>query len=160
VDSPIEFKDLAVFDDQLSKAAAEAMIATVWSRTRKLAPCLKEDDVELDVDDLETVKGIVRSVILRWAESGSGVVGSRNAGDYGETYTTGGGGSFRPDEVRDLQTVCAGVRRGQRAYAVVTGPSTTRVVQHASWCNINFGETILCDCGAELTADGTPLWSR
>lgn len=160
MDSPVEYSDLTKFDGELAKDTAEDMIATIWARTRKLAPCLKEEDVELDEDDFQVVKGIVRQVVLRWAESGSGVVGSRTAGDFGETYVSGAGGAFRPDEIRDLQSICEGLRKNQRAFGITLGPSDVRVVVHAPWCSINFGETILCDCGAELTRDGQPLWRR
>lgn len=169
MDAPIEYDDLKVFDSELTKEAAEAMITTIWSRVRKLAPCLKDPDIELDEDDLETVKSIMRSVILRWAESGSGVVGSRTAGDYQESYTArGSGGTFRPEEIRDLQSVCAGSANAgnQKAYSVDTGYyAGTRVVNHAAWCSINFVaqppvNNALCDCGAELSRDGQPLWRR
>ena len=169
MDAPIDYKDLQVFDEEMTKAAADAMIATIWSRVRKLAPCLKDPDTELDEDDTETLKAIMRSVILRWSESGSGVVNSRTAGDYAETYTgRGSGGTFRPEEIRDLQALCADSANAgkQKAYSVDTSAYPgVRVVSHAAWCSINFVVNLppggaLCDCGAELSRDGQPLWHR
>lgn len=167
MDAPIDYRDLQVFDQEMTKAAADAMIATIWSRARKLAPCLKDPDIELDEDDTETLKGILRTVILRWSESGSGIVSSRTAGDYAETYTgRGSGGTFRPEEIRDLQALCAGTAGAgsQKAFSVDVAPTSgVRVVSHAAWCSINFVaqpmvNNALCTCGADLSRDGQPLW--
>lgn len=161
MDAPIDFSDLAVFDEDIPEERAEAMIATVWARTRTLAPCLSEADVELNADQFENVKSVVRDVVLRWAELGTGVASSRTAGDYSESYNGGGsGGLFRPGEIRELQAVCSEVRRPtQRAYSVSLVGSTP-TIQHALWCMRSFGESELCDCGAELSRDGQPLWRR
>lgn len=164
MESPIDFEHLQVFNPDLGEEVAEAMIASVWARARLLAPCLADEDVELTDDQLEIVRSVVRLIVLRWADTGSGAIQSRTAGDYSEAFAsrTGGGsaGTFRPDEIRDLQAICATARRSaQRAYSFSVGADRP-VIQHALWCVQSFGETLLCDCGAELSRDGQPLWRR
>lgn len=93
---------------------------------------------------------------------------SRRISSIGLTCWRGSGGTFRPEEIRDLQSVCAGSANAgnQKAYSVDTGYyAGTRVVNHAAWCSINFVaqppvNNALCDCGAELSRDGQPLWRR
>jgi len=161
-DAPLTKEQVQVFDADLSDEQAEAMISTVWARAKKVAPCLKEDAALADEDDEEFVRGILRAVVLRWADSGSGVHTNRVAGDYQEGLNQFGGGLFRPNEILDLQQMCI-TFSGQRATTIPTGGYDSVLVQHAAWCNVNFSSDApfpLCDCGAELSWDGTPLWTR
>ena len=159
MDVPLSWDDLKVFEADMPEDAADAMIATVWSKARKLAPCLKDDGRVWDDDDVETVKGLLRSVVLRWYDTGSGAVSQRSAGDYAESYAAGGGGLWRPEEIRDLQRLCSTNSGSQRAFTVDLGVGSEVTVHHALWCTMTFGGT-LCDCGAELSRDGYPLWQR
>lgn len=163
--APVAYSDLTVFDPELEQDVAEAMIASVWARAVKLAPCLKtkewSDDETNDLyEDTEFVKDILRRVILRWNDSGSGAVTQRQAGEYGETLSGYSGGLFRPDEVRDLQNLCAETAQTQKASTILTDPTAgTWEIVHADWCSMStlFNGNI-CECGAELSADGRPLW--
>lgn len=161
-DSPLTWEDLKVFEPDIPEDLANAMIATVWSRAQKLATCLTAvtpDPNPLDDDvDRETVKDILRSAVLRWNDSGSGAVTSRTAGDYSENFAHSGGGLFRPGEIADLRSLC-GARAGQKASTILTSPSYDPFVEHAAWCSVSFGGTF-CDCGAELSFNGLPLWTR
>jgi len=161
-DSPLTWEDLKVFEPDIPEELANAMVATVWSRAQKLAPCLTAVDPDPnpldDAVDLETVKDILRSAVLRWNDSGSGAVTSRTAGDYSENFASSGGGLFRPGEIADLRTLCGG-RAGQKASTISTTPSYDTFTQHAAWCSAAFGGS-WCDCGADLSFDGYPLWTR
>lgn len=165
--APVTWANLKVFEPDIPEDQADAMIATTWARIiTKVAPCLGgEDALELTEDQEELVRGIVRDVVLRWYDSGSGAVSSHSAGDYSETLGSYGGGKFRPDEISDLQDLCS-TYRSQSATTIPTGYGNEAWVRHADWCSINFVDpalwtgTPLCDCGAELTATGLPLWTR
>lgn len=123
--APIQFSDLQKFDAELDQAQAEDMIATAWARAQRIAPCLKEEAPELDSSDIEIVKDVLRSAILRWSERGSGAVVQRTAGEYGETLAKAddSGNLFRPNEIRDLQSVCGNARKRGRASTISTIPT-------------------------------------
>lgn len=122
---PITYPDLQKFDATLDQAQADDMIATAWARAGQAAPCLKDaGDDTLDAEDLEIVKDVLRSAILRWVERGSGAVVSRSAGEYGETLARidDSGNLFRPGEIRDLKQVCGNLRKRGRASTISTLP--------------------------------------
>lgn len=124
---PITYPDLQKFDAALDEAQADDMIATAWARAGQAAPCLRDaHDDTLDAEDLEIVKDVLRSAILRWVERGSGAVVSRNAGEYGETLARidDSGNLFRPGEIRDLKEVCGNVRKRGRASTIATLPTS------------------------------------
>lgn len=158
MENPVTPAAVRVFAAEITDAVAESMLAGVWARARKIAPCLHESTTTLDDIDTELVKTIITSVVVRWHESGSGAVTQRGAGDFSETLSGYSGGLFRPDEIRDLQQMCSEFR-AQSASTIPVGGYEPVTVQHAGWCSINFGATY-CDCGAELTATGLPLWTR
>ena len=163
--APVTWDDLKVFDPDIEEPVANAMIASVWARAVKLAPCLKtkewsETDTDDAYEDTQFVKDILRRTILRWSDSGSGAVTQRSAGEYGESLSEYSGGLFRPDEVRDLQNLCAESAHAQKATTILTDPTAgTWEIVHADWCSMStlFGGNI-CECGAELSNDGRPLW--
>lgn len=113
--APITPEHIQLFDASIPEAVAEAMIESLWARATKLAPCLKvkewsDDDAEEEYEDTIFVRSILRSVALRWADSGSGAVTQRTAGEFSETLAGYSGGLFRPDEIQDLKAVCTVVR--------------------------------------------------
>lgn len=120
--APIQFSDLQKFAPELQQAQAEDMIATAWARAQQAAPCLKDEATELDPSDVEIVKDVLRSAILRWDDRGSGAVAQRTAGEYGETFRAGESNLFRPNEIRDLRSVCGNVRKRGRASTISTVP--------------------------------------
>lgn len=162
--APLTAGEVQVFDAEITEDIANAMIASAWVRALKIAPCLKtkewsDEETDEEYEDTQLVKDVLRRVVLRWADTGSGAARSRVAGEYQETYNDYGGGLFRPDEIRDLQQVCTETYDGDpKASTILAGPpDVIGVVQHASTCDIVFGGT-LCTCGAELTENGLPLW--
>lgn len=164
--APLSPTDLQLFDESISEDVATAMIASVWARACKLAPCLRDKDWEdeANAEDMEIVKDVLRRVALRWFDTGSGAVTERQASDFSESLTSEySGGRFRPDEINDLVDVCATGSR-QAATTIATWLSTAGTIQHADWCSINFENNTdvptLCDCGAEISGTGLPLWSR
>ena len=155
--APITAADLQKFDADLETATAGDMIRTAWVRALRFAPCLKEEDFD-DEADLEIVKDVLRGAILRWAERGSGAVTQRNAGEYGETLKASDTALFRPQEIRDLQSLCSGYRKRGLATTISTIPTGYDIVQHAEWCAWNFqANPSFCDCGALLSGDGLPI---
>lgn len=161
--APIDKEYVQLFGDDIPDDVATALIAGTWARALKIAPCLADmewtdDDTEPGWANTQLVKDILRDAILRRDEAGTGVVGSRVSGDYQETLKYSGG-LFRPSEIADLQQLCSDYKSSGRATTHLTIPEESVYVQHADWCSINFGGT-LCDCGAELTQDGLPLWHQ
>lgn len=160
--APLTWDDLKVFDPEIPEDLANAMIASVWAQSMKVAPCLKEDGALADEDDAEIVKSTLRRVIMRWFDAGSGAVSQRGAAEYQETLRDFGGGKLRPDDIKDLQSFCATTLQTQAAQTIPTRPVGEWSVHHAAWCNTRFSNNTdiptLCDCGAELTWDGYPLW--
>jgi len=163
--APLTAAEVQLFDSEIPEDVATAMISTIWSRATKLAPCLRtkewsEEESDDEYEDTQFVKGVIRTIVLRWSDTGSGGVTQRAAGEYSESLSGYSGGLFRPDEIRDLQKLCSDISTTPKATTIPTGPVVEGcVVEHAAWCSINFGGT-LCDCGAELTEDGRPLWVR
>lgn len=118
--NPLTHADLTIFNAEISEAEATAMIASVWARTvQKIAPCLK--DLDANEEQVEFVKGILRGVVLRWYDTGSGAVMSRTAGEYQEQLSKYSGGTFRPEELEDLQSVC-GASDAPKASTILTFP--------------------------------------
>lgn len=113
--------DLAPFADiDLDKALA--MIEDALALAARVAPCIRDDAFEHDV----AAKAIIRRAILRWNESGTGVVTQRQqtAGSFssGESYDRQTSrGTFWPSEINDLARLCADWNKG-KAYEVDTGP--------------------------------------
>lgn len=146
-------EDLAPFAT-IDPAKAEAMIADALARAAVVAPCILEDAFENEA----AAKAIIRGAILRWDESGSGGIQSRqrNLGSYGEgeTYDRAAArkGMFWPSEIDELKSLCGGSGTSGKAFSVDTvGCGTV----HAPTCSLAFGATY-CSCGADIA--GFPLF--
>ena len=155
-------EDVLKFDDDLDTATVEDMIETVYADAVLVAPCIKDEDFVIPEYRVK-VKSILRGVVLRWADAGSGGVKQRAAGDFSESLDlSSSGGKLRPGEIRELQDLCVaadGEKRRARATTIPTGFYGPMIVQHAEWCSMSFGGNF-CDCGAILSGDGQPLWNR
>jgi hypothetical protein len=125
METPVTATDIQTFDDDIDTTLAEAMIETVWADVVLVAPCIKEESFGDDQPEyLIKVKSIVRAVVLRWADAGSGGVRQRAAGDFSEILDKdSAGGKLRPGEIRELQDLCSSQqrRKGGRASTIPTG---------------------------------------
>src|SRR5690606_41531079 len=94
----------------------EAMIADVLARARLLAPCLAGDG--LSEDQAAAAKAILRDVVLRWNDVGSGGYQqeTKTAGPFTHQTMIGAGqdakARFRPADIRGLQDSCRDVSGG------------------------------------------------
>ena len=114
--------DVLKFDDDLDTATVEDMIETVYADAVLVAPCIKDEDFVIPEYRVK-VKSILRGVVLRWADAGSGGVKQRAAGDFSESLDlSSSGGKLRPGEIRELQDLCAadGKKRRGRATTILT----------------------------------------
>lgn len=105
----IKREDLLPFAPDISEAKAQAMIEDVTARAKRLAPCLRDPD--LDADTVAAAKAILRDVILRWNDQGSGAITHRTvqAGPYQTSETTDASRTkprFWPSEIKELQDLC------------------------------------------------------
>lgn len=114
-------EDVQRFNDDLDTAIVEDMIETVYADAVLVAPCIKDEDFGSPEYRVK-VKSILRGVVLRWADAGSGGVKQRAAGDFSETLdSSSSGGKLRPGEIRELQDLCvAGEKRRARASTILT----------------------------------------
>lgn len=119
----LEVSDLQVFKDDIDPAKAAAMIDDASAMAVRVAPCIK---TATDADVLAAVKAVLRSAILRWDDSGSGALVSRDeqqgAFRVAESFDTRSerSGLFRPDEVVTLQGLCPSSTR--RAFTIDPTP--------------------------------------
>lgn len=89
----------------------ETMITGTIARASQFAPCIK--DTDLDEDTVNAMRDILINVIVRAMETGSGQITTMSAGGFSQSIDTTARRSqrFRPDEIRELQSLC-GISRG------------------------------------------------
>lgn len=153
-------EDLTPFDPDIPTDKAEAMIADIVSRARRFAPCLG-DDIPQDVAD--AAKGILRDVILRWNDAGSGTVVSRthSTGPFQgtESYDTQRPKPrFWPSEIKELQDLCRTVTTESGAFHIDQVQTTAPV---SAWVTLEDGTIANLYMRPDLWAEyGTPppLW--
>lgn len=135
---------------ELSKA--EAMIDDVMALAARVAPCILEPAFAHDA----AAKAILRRVVLRWNEQGSGAVSTESVDDYSNTTDTRqpSRNLFWPSEITQLQDLCKTGEETSGAYSIDTVPTSSIV--HSDICTLNFGG-LYCSCGAILT-QGLPLY--
>lgn len=145
-------EDLAPFAD-IPPAKAAAMIEDTVARAARVAPCITEDGFS----GAGAAKAILRGIILRWHESGSGAVQSQTAGPFSMSVDNrqGSGPRFWPSEIEELQRLCRTDSGTKGAFDIGTGPVS--LGGHADICALTFGGTY-CSCGAVLTANLYPLY--
>jgi hypothetical protein len=107
----IETDDVKVFALNASDDVIERLIAGTLARAALFAPCLKGSD--LSEDAAAAAKDILIGVVVRALEAGTGEITSMMAGSFQQQIDTTKRRAqrFRPDEVRELQSLC-GIRRG------------------------------------------------
>lgn len=154
----IDPADLAPFAT-IDSAKAEAMIEDAQAQAIQAAPCLADPD-DLDANQTAAVKAVLRAAILRWNEAGAGALQAQSAGPFAVTLDTRTQrrALFWPDEIDQLQKLCAAVTGGSSGGAFdLDGTWSRGTERHAETCALIFGAGY-CDCGAVLTGAG-PLWS-
>lgn len=101
--TPADLAPFAVIDE----AKAQAMIDDALARAARVAPCIL--DADLSVANAAAAKAILREVVLRKNEAGSGAMQSQQAGPFGVTLDTRQPAKtlFWPVEISELQSICA-----------------------------------------------------
>jgi len=94
--------DLAAFAE-IDSAKAEAMIEDALAMAELVAPCILLEDFAY----AGAAKAILRGAILRWHDSGSGVVSSQTAGPFAQVVDTRQArrSMFWPSEIEQLQSL-------------------------------------------------------
>lgn len=97
--------DLAPFA-AVDQAKAQAMIDDASALAVLVAPCLS---TTLSDVQRAAVLAILRGVVLRWNEAGTGALQAQAAGPFSQTVDTRQQrrGMFFPSEISQLQSVCA-----------------------------------------------------
>lgn len=111
--------DLTPFAPDIPEAKATAMITDVLARAKRIAPCV--GSIDLTDDDAAAIKAILRDVVLRYHDSGSGAVTqrTRTTGPYQETEAyERPKPRFWPSEIKELQDICREVTPQSGAFSV------------------------------------------
>lgn len=84
---------------------AQAMIDDVLARAARVAPCILLADFEFG----DAAKAILRAIILRWNEAGTGAASTQSAGPFSVGFDTRQpqGPRFWPSEIDELQELCS-----------------------------------------------------
>lgn len=121
----IDPSDVLVFNPDLDEKVVAILIKDGLAMARRVAPCIDEDDFAYP----DAAAAIIRSAVLRWAESGSGALASesKTSGPYSvqtsfDTRQTRRS-LFFPSEIRELEALCATNKNG--AFAFDTIPQIT-----------------------------------
>lgn len=98
--------DLAPFAT-IDETKAQAMIDDALARAVRFAPCLTDED--LSEGNAAAAKAVLREVVLRKNDSGSGALQSQTAGPFGQVLDTRQPRRtlFWPSEIGELQSICA-----------------------------------------------------
>lgn len=120
----IDPSDVLVFNPDLDEHVVEILIKDGLAMARRVAPCIDEEDFAYP----DAAAAIIRSAVLRWAESGSGALASesKTSGPFAlqtsfDTRQTRRS-LFFPSEIKELEALCATSRKG--AFAFDTLPQT------------------------------------
>jgi hypothetical protein len=100
----LEVDDLTPFAT-IDGDEAAAMVSDAIALATLAAPCLGGDDLT-DLQ-LAQAKAVLRSAVIRWHASGSGVTTQQTAGPFGQTITPQARKSlFWPSEIEALRNIC------------------------------------------------------
>ena len=144
--------DLAPFAE-ITEAKALVMIEDAMALAARVAPCIADAEFQHD----GAARAILRRVILRWNDQGSGALTTEAVDDYSGTTDTRQPSKnlFWPSEITQLQELCK-TEGPAGAFSIDTvGPMAP---QHADICALRFGATY-CSCGAVLTMN-LPLYEN
>lgn len=100
---PADLTPFAVIDE----AKAQAMIDDALARAARVAPCILDDT--LTAANAAAAKAVLREVVLRKNDSGTGALASQTAGPFGATLDTRQPVKtlFWPSDIAELQSICA-----------------------------------------------------
>lgn len=134
--------DLTPFAD-IDSDKADAMIEDAVAQAALHAPCLAAEE-ELTTLQLSQVKSVLRSVVLRWNEAGSGALAAETIGPFGIQLDTRQArrALLSPSEIIDLQKICQGISTRGRAFSVDLAADVP-VFQDCVWCG-GFGTCGVC----------------
>jgi hypothetical protein len=139
----------------LTEATAVELIEDAEAQAWLAARCLFDDNKPLDDRQKAAARSILRGIVLRWNDAGTGANTQVNAGPFALTQTSQGRrGALWPSEITDLQKVCKSPSAG-KAFSINTAPDGYS--QHSMFCDRNFGSDT-CSCGSDLNADRGPLY--
>ena len=128
--------DLAPFAT-IDEAKAKAMIEDAEAQAVTAAPCLAT--AELPEVLVSSVRAILRRAILRWHETGTGVVQTEAAGPFSQTIDTTRSaprGLYWPAEIVSLQDICrqaTGIGGPGKAFSIDTTPAPRYAPYYAAY---------------------------
>lgn len=117
-------------------AKAQAMIDDALARAARFAPCIL--DTDLSAANAAAAKAVLRDVVLRKNDAGTGVLAEQHTGPFGVTLDTRQPAKtlFWPSEIAELQSICADhneLPHTSGAYEVDTMPSDAGVYGVDYW---------------------------
>jgi hypothetical protein len=135
----------------IPEAKAQAMIDDALALAARVAPCIVDADFEYGL----AAKAVLRGVVLRWNDQGTGAVTQASVDDASFTFGSQQQrrGLFWPSEIQQLQELC----KTDEAGGAFNIDTVSTSVNHAEICAVNFGANY-CSCGADLTAYAYPLY--
>ena len=147
--------DLAPFAT-IDEARALAMIADAEAMAVLAAPCITQPLFTSDEGLMAALRAVLRGAILRWHDSGSGVVTQQQAGPFGQTIDTRQvrRGMFWPSEVTQLRDLCTRFSGSSSNRAFSFSPAGYGS-GHLPWCSLAFG-ALYCSCGVDIA--GVPIF--
>lgn len=131
----ISVDDVLVFNRDLDKKQVEVLIKDGLALAERAAPCIKEPDFAY----ADAAIAIIRTAILRWADSGTGALTQQqnSAGPFAQNLSFDTRQTrrslFFPSEIAELQKLCKQYRGG--AFAIDTnGIPESRCTGEYSQC--------------------------
>ena len=139
----IDAQEVLLFNPDLDEQQVTVLIRDGLAMARRVAPCIDEEDFAY----ADAATAIIRSAVLRWAESGSGALTqeSATAGPFAHTMSFDSRQTrrslFFPSELRELQALC--VQSSGKAFTIDTIPvHTSRCLEgNPAGCTYLFGST-------------------
>lgn len=151
----IPVDDVMAFSPDLDRELVQILLRDGLAMARMIAPCIDEPDFAF----ADVASAIIRSAVLRWAESGSGAVQSesQSAGPFSQSVTFDTRQTrrslFYPSERAELEKLCR--QNAQGVYAVDAVPVDSGVCPRygeQAFCPYMLGSTSSpCEvCGVTL----------